>query len=162
MESRSASDWIRYLELKPHPEGGYYNEVYRSVDVAGNPPSRFSGPRNFCTSIYYLLQHGDRSVFHRIKSDEIWHHYDGGTLNLYVLTAQGVVVHKLGKMEGELPHVVIPANHWFAARVESASSFVLAGCTVSPGFDFSDFELAEREVLMKQFPEASTIITELT
>jgi len=160
----TADSWIRHLNLLPHPEGGFYKEVYRSSAATSDLPAGFEGQRNFSTSIYYLLRSGDRSIFHRIKSDELWHHYDGGTLSIYVLDGRGLTKLLLGKSveKGEVPQLVIPANTWFAARVETDSSYVLAGCTVSPGFDFADFELAHREELVRQFPSHATLISELT
>ena len=160
----TAEDWIRHLDLLPHPEGGFYKEVHRTLEKTNELPDRFDGPRSFSTSIYYLLRSGDRSVFHRIKSDELWHHYDGSSLTIYVLETGGLRTHKLGKSieKGELPQLIIPANHWFAARVEHTASFVLAGCTVSPGFDFRDFEMAAKEDLLNEYPAEAKIISELT
>lgn len=153
--------WIDLLNLIPHPEGGYYRETYRSTGVftlndAGEK-------RHYSTAIYFLLEAHDKSKFHRIKSDEIWHYHAGGELTIYVLTADGLVTHTLGAdiEHGNSLQVLIPAHHWFGARV-TKGSYVLSGCTVSPGFEFSDFELADRQALLSRFPDQSDMIRELT
>ena len=158
--------WIKYLGLLPHPEGGYYKETYRSPEVltASNLPERFKGDRNFSTAIYFLLRSEDRSVFHRIKSDEIWHFYQGSTLLIYVLHEKQLHIHRLGSDldKGDSLQVVIPANCWFGAHVENSESFSLCGCTVAPGFDFRDFEMGSREKLLREFPDFSVEIKRLT
>ena len=157
--------YIDHLQLQPHPEGGYYAETYRSSGVI--PASvllQFKGGRNYSTAIYYLLEHGDFSAFHRIKSDECWHHYVGGTLLIHVLNYDGTYVCiKLGPAidEGEVFQFVVPANTWFAAECAEKTSFVLTGCTVAPGFDFTDFEMADKELLLHEFPEYSSPIIKL-
>jgi len=158
--------WIDRLQLLPHPEGGFYRETYRSPDaipVAGLP-AHFEDRRNFSTAIYFLLRSQDRSFFHRIKSDELWHFHTGACLSIYVLGQRGLTVHKLGSDpdKGESLQVVIPANHWFGAKLSEPDRYTLSGCTVAPGFDFRDFELASRESLIKQFPSFDEIIYALT
>ena len=160
---KTAEYWIERLKLKHHPEGGFYRETYRSDGVISSSGlSQFGGSRNYCTAIYFLLRHQDKSVFHRIKSDEIWHFHDGDQLEIYVLDAAGLVTHRLGTDvdAGYQPQVIVPANHWFGAV--SKGSYVLASCTVSPGFDFSDFEIAQQEILLKEFPDHHTIIKKLS
>ncbi|MBA4057899.1 MAG: hypothetical protein C0490_24495, partial [Marivirga sp.] len=122
------------------------------------------GSRSISTAIYFLLRAQDRSLFHRIKSDELWHYHAGDTLHIYVLTHQGLVMHKLGTNleQGDALQVVIPANHWFGAIVSERGSYTLSSCTVAPGFDFQDFELAVREDLVKEFPGEKELITKLT
>lgn len=161
-----ASKWIRSLNLVQHPEGGFYKETYRSDDVipAGTFGSRFSGPRSACTSIFYLVTVGNFSAFHRIRSDEIWHFYAGGPLELHQLH-QGV--HSpvlLGKdvQSGQQLQYFVPAGAWFASAPAPGSAFSLLGCTVSPGFDFADFELAERGQLIKEYPNQAELIAKLT
>jgi uncharacterized protein len=156
--------WINHLELLPHPEGGFFKETYRATETVNEPPARFDGKRNFSTAIYFLLRSQDRSVFHRIKSDEIWHFYQGSTLSIYVLSNQGLTIHKLGSnpAQGESLQVVIPANCWFGAQVDEPGSYALCGCTVSPGFDFQDFEMANRNDLLKKYPEYEKEIIQLT
>jgi predicted cupin superfamily sugar epimerase len=160
-----AEYWIDRLALKPHPEGGYYKETYRSSEniLMCGLPSRFTSPRCFSTAIFFLLQSHDKSRFHRIKSDELWHFHYGASLIIYVLLKGRLSVFKLGSNldEGDSLQVTIPANCWFGARVGTPDSFTLASCTVAPGFDFKDFELGERKQLMHEFPMHANIITEL-
>lgn len=160
-----AKYWIDNLNLQPHPEGGFYKETYRSEEIlADNLPSRFQGPRNISTAIYFLLRSADKSLFHRIKSDELWHFHAGGTLNIYVLSHLGLITHKLGSnlAEGDVLQVAIPANYWFGATVLEKESYTLSSCTVAPGFDFQDFELAEQANLLREFPIHQEIIMKLT
>jgi uncharacterized protein len=163
---KSITYWIDKLNLLPHPEGGFYKETYRSAEqlAADALPARYGGARNYSTAIYFLLRSQDKSVFHRIKSDEIWHHYQGDTLLIYVLTEKGLDVLRLGcnPENGDQLQVVVPANCWFGARVEKPDTFTLAGCTVAPGFDFRDFEMATRTELINQFPLQEEIIVTLT
>jgi predicted cupin superfamily sugar epimerase len=130
------------LNLLPHPEGGHYAEVHRStinIDMDG-----FYGPRSLCTSIFFLLEVGEISSLHRIKSDELWYHHDGGILEIIEIDETGnEIITRLGKdlHDGcKLQHTV-KAGRWFGARPASGSEFCLVGCQVSPGFDFRDFEL---------------------
>jgi uncharacterized protein len=162
----SAEYWINHLDLQAHPEGGFYKETYRSdenISVAGLP-DRFPGSRCFSTAIYFLLRSEDRSMFHRIKSDELWHFHAGSSLSIYVLDSYGLSIIKLGANveAGESLQVVIPAGCWFGAKVNEPDSYVLAGCTVSPGFDFNDFELADRKNLLDDFPHHEDVVTMLT
>jgi len=115
------------------------------------------------TSIYFLLEHGEFSAFHRIASDELWHHYDGGTACIYEILPDGTLVrHLLGTEADAMPFVVIKAGSWFGSRVEVPGSYTLCGCTVAPGFDFDDFELADRAELTSLHPRHAAIIAELT
>ena len=162
-----ANEYISALKLKAHPEGGYYREVYRSYETIEKEclASRYSGSRSASTSIYFMLTKNEISHFHRITSDEIWHHYDGGCIHIYVINNQGKLeVRKIGKNlnKGESLQVVIENGQWFAARVEEGREFGLVGCTVAPGFDFADFELAEKQDLITAFPNHETIISEFT
>ena len=161
-----AEYWIQHLHLQPHPEGGFYKETYRSGEAIpqnGLPP-RFPGPRSFSTAIYFLLRSQDRSLFHRIKSDELWHWHAGSTLSIYVLDKQGLTVHRLGKNpdKGESLQIAIPANCWFGAKVDEENSYTLTGCTVAPGFDFEDFELGDRKELLQQYPNHIDAVELLT
>lgn len=162
----SAEYWIDRLALQPHPEGGFYRETYRSgenIQVCGLP-LRFTSPRSFSTAIYFLLRSNDKSLLHRIKSDELWHFHYGGTLNIYVLQHDDLSIFKLGSNldEGDSLQVAIPANSWFGARITSPDSYTLASCTVAPGFDFQDFQMGERRQLMNDFPMHAQLIAELT
>ncbi len=156
-------DLVEELQLKPHPEGGFYRETYRSKEEM--IPAWSSSKRNVATGIYFLLTSRSFSAFHRIKSDEMWHFYEGGSMTVYVIDPAGILSEiVLGRdiSNGESLQAVVPANHWFASRVNDGTSFSLVGCTVSPGFDFSDFELASRSDLIEQFPAHEQIITSLT
>jgi hypothetical protein len=154
---------IDRLQLLPHPEGGYYRETYRSKGIISREclGKDFSGDRNFSTYIYYLLLPGSNSVFHRIKQDEGWHFYDGSPLELHLISQAGVYNKlMLGRdlSKDETPQFVIPGGTWFAASVSNDHSFSLIGCTVAPGFDFADFEIADCKELLRQFPQHAQII----
>ena len=161
-----ATDIIEKLNLQKHPEGGYFQETYRSegeIDFSEN--SHFSGVRNCSTCIYFLLTSEEFSSFHRIKQDEIWHFYHGSAIRLFMISPQGdLTEHIIGNdlLQGQNPQLVVPANHWFAAEIVEPNSFALAGCTVAPGFDFADFELANRQELSNQFPQHQSLIDKLT
>ena len=123
------------------------------------------GNRSASTSIYFLLEYGEFSAFHRIASDELWHFYDGNTLYIYEIKENGELIkHLLGRdLENcEALQILIPAGSWFASRVEVAGGFALCGCTVAPGFDFADFELADRVILQEQFPQHVQLIASLS
>lgn len=163
---KTAEYWIEKLRLEPHPEGGYYREIYRSHESIEREalPNRFEGSRCFSTSIYYLLGNSDYSMFHRIRQDEIWHFYDGGCLQIHVIGSDGnYSLRKLGLdcEEGELPQVVIRAGDCFAAEPAERTPFCLAGCTVAPGFDFADFYAPDKGELTALFPAHSAIIDRL-
>ncbi|HXH19353.1 MAG TPA: cupin domain-containing protein [Chitinophagales bacterium] len=158
----SAKYWIEHLHLEPHPEGGYFRESYRSqgiIPASGLPT--YIGSRNYATCIYYLLPGNEFSAFHRLKSDEVWHFYDGCSLNLHIVLPEGTLITKvLGKIfeTGESLQHVVPAYHWFAAKPTDSDSYSLAGCTMSPGFDVKDFELGIFEELTKQYPQHTDFI----
>ena len=153
---KTANYWITKLNLEKHPEGGWFKEVYRSGEMISAEclSGSFKGARNISTSIYYLLEGSDFSVFHRIKSDEIWHYYTGNSSIEIITSRKGEIeIHKLGNQpeEGHIFQVVVPADTWFAARLADKKGFAFVGCTVSPGFHFDDFELAGKE-LLDEFP----------
>lgn len=153
---------IKYYNLLPHPEGGYYNESYKADTIYSiNFEDGKNYQRSSSTAIYYLLTNKDISVFHRIKSDEIWHFYSGNTLIIYEIDKNGrLIEHKLGKNleKNESFQIVIKAGNWFAAGLEDKKGYCLSGCTVSPGFEFADFEMAKKEELLKEYPRHSEII----
>ena len=163
----SAAEWIKRLSLEAHPEGGYYKEVYRSKEIipADALPDRFGSARNCCTSIYYLLEQGQFSAFHRMKQDEIWHLYDGGPLQIHMLFEDGdYQTIYIGCEEDEryVLQGVAPAGCWFGAEPMADAPYALIGCTVSPGFDFADFELAKRADLLVKYPQHQALIRRLT
>jgi predicted cupin superfamily sugar epimerase len=165
--NKTAEYYIEKLKLEKHPEGGAFKEIYRSGGEiqADALPERFGGARAFSTSIYFLLKGDEISAFHRIKSDEIWHFYDGSAATIYIIDEQGNLTEKVignNPEAGESFQAVVPLNCWFAARVNNSAGFMLAGCTVSPGFDFHDFELGLRRGLIEKFPQFRELIEQLT
>lgn len=155
------------LNLLPHPEGGYFKETYRSemlVD-AEHLNKEFSGQRNLSTAIYFLIEQANFSALHKIKSDEIWHFYDGDALEVIEIDDLGhLKFTAVGRnlSEGEHMQYLVKANTWFGSRVKAGGRFSLVGCTVAPGFDFRDFEMAKREDLTRKFPQHKKIIEEMT
>ena len=164
-----AAFWIERLDLRPHPEGGYYRETYRAAETVAHEalPARFDRARAFSTAVYFLITRDAFSAFHRIRSDELWHFYAGGAVTLVILDAAStgeLATASLGcdAARGESPQIVIPAGAWFAAEVAAPADFALVGCTVAPGFDFADFELGERARLLRQYPQHRGVIERLT
>tara|TARA_B100000989_G_scaffold298692_1_gene289197 strand:+ start:40496 stop:40972 length:477 start_codon:yes stop_codon:yes gene_type:complete len=152
------------MELEPHPEGGYFKQTYAAEDHFTVPKQYEGSTRPAATHIYYLLDGEDYSSWHRIKSDEIWHFYAGSTLSLHILNTDGFLeTIKLGNGITEhnaVFHYCVPKELWFAASVDDKDSYSLLGCTVSPGFDYRDWELADNETLLKQFPQHRDIINQ--
>ncbi len=164
---RTADEWIDALHLVPHPEGGCFRETYRSRDVvaADALPPRFGGPRPVSTAIYFLLKGSQYSALHRLRADEVWHHYAGSPLTISQLHASGTLIEvRLGTADDgrSLPQVVVPAGCWFGAVVDDADSYALLGCTVAPGYCEEDFELGDRAALMASFPQHAGLIARLT
>lgn len=166
MNNQTIKELVENLNLLPHPEGGFYKEVYRSEGVIPQANLQgFDGDRNYCTSIYFLLTSDNFSAFHRIKQDEIWHFYGGSTLYVHIIDADGNYTREEVGMDlknGEVPQLVVPAGCWFASSVKDENSYSFVGCTVAPGFDFNDFELADRAELSAQFPKHANVIQQLT
>lgn len=168
----TAQDYISSLNLQPHPEGGYFAETYRADETipAHALPDRFGEARAFGTAIYFLLESHHISALHRIKSDEIWHFYAGAPLEVFVIYPDATLrVIRLGSNpdRGEVFQAVVPAGCWFGSKpfVELTSTntpFSLVGCTVAPGFDFADFEMADRAALLTEYPQHRTVIDMLT
>lgn len=130
-----AKNIIESLGLQPHPEGGLYRETYRHQQPDGG--------RGASTAIYYMLRAGERSHWHRVDVDEMWHWYAGAPLSLSISRdGQNPVDHLLGQdiLEGERPQILVPASAWQSA--ESLGAWTLVGCTVAPAFEFSGFEMA--------------------
>lgn len=132
-----AQGYIQKLNFTPHPEGGYYKEIYR-------------------------LESGDFSSLHKLNSDEQWFHIDGSALTIY--SKGNYSKYHIGKNldAGELPCAIVPYGNWFGGTVDDANSFSLVGCVVSPAFDFADFELAKKDQLIKRFRQHGGLIERLT
>ena len=162
----SIEEIVAHYQMLQHPEGGYYKETYRSDEMIPQKAlhSRFGGDRYLSTAIYFLLDQGNFSAFHRIKSDETWHFYAGQALEIFVLSANGTLqIIQLGNQiqMGETFQATVPAGAWFASRPAPKTAFSLVGCTVAPGFDFADFELAQADALVLEFPQHETLIRSL-
>ena len=160
---RTAEYYIEKLELIQHPEGGWYKETYRSEGKIGKDSLRqdFPGSRSYSTSILFLLQGDEVSALHKIKSDELWNFHDGNGLTIHELNSEGKYIqHKLGlNMDAkELPQIIIPAGSWFASEVIDDGDFCLVGCSVAPGFDFEDFQLAKANELLSKYPDQKTLV----
>jgi uncharacterized protein len=154
---------IRRLQLEPHPEGGYFRETYRDdarVRREGSDETRAAS-----TAIYYLLCDGAHSSWHRIRSDEVWHFYAGDCIDIHVIDAQGkLLTHRLGNAvlhDDAVFQAVVKAGDWFAAECSDAEGRALVGCTVAPGFEFAEFELAESGVLEALCPQHRELISRL-
>jgi predicted cupin superfamily sugar epimerase len=163
----SANYWIEKLQLTQHVEGGAFREVYRSplTIPRRSLPLFFQGDRSASTSIYFLLTAGQFSAFHRIASDELWHFYFGDPLLIYEIGHSGLLTtHRLGcdPEKGECFQTVVRAGSWFASTPAPGSEYALVGCTVAPGFDFAEFELAECTALAQQYPHHAEVIKRLT
>ena len=143
---------IEKLHLEPHPEGGYYRQLY------GNDAS---GKKDVST-IYYMLTGSDMSAFHRLHGvTEIWYYHAGEPLNIYVIGTDGkLAVHTLSP-EGEMQVVILP-EQWFAAEIPSKKGYCLVGCAVASAFSFENFELGRKEVLVQQYPQYAELISRLT
>ena len=157
---------IDRFSLSPHPEGGWYVQTYKSSELvpADALPARFGGQRAFSTAIYFLLEKGNFSAFHKIKSDECWHFYAGDPLLIFLIYQNGdLEIIQLGKDidKGHHFQFVVPANCWFASRPAPGSEYCFSGCTVAPGFEFSDFELANCAELSAIYPQHKDLIKEL-
>lgn len=166
MRIKRKDELIKLLNLHPHPEGGFFKEVYRSEEVInGGKLDGFPAGRNYSTAIYYLLGSEDISCFHQIKSDEVWHHYEGSSITIHVIHEDGQYeALSLGKKlsDQQQPQCMVPAGAWFGVTVDEQDHFALCGCTVSPGFDFEDFEMGDQDQMIQTFPEHEVIIQKLT
>lgn len=158
---------IEKLGLIRHPEGGWFRESYRadgSVPLSGLP-GRSGGDRPYSTAIYFLLNRGEVSRFHRILSDELWHFHAGTQLTIHILAPDGE--YRSLAVGPDLSgddsfQAVVPAGCWFGAEVTGVGAFTLVSCTVAPGFDFADFELADRDDLLRRYPEHGELVRRLT
>ena len=151
--NKTAFELTRHLNMTPHPEGGYFVETWRSAEFCQLPTL---GRRNLGTSIYFLMPHGQVSKFHRLTADEIWHFYQGDPITVLTLDPErGLQKHLVGAIgtAHAAPQLIIPKGTWFGALHEDTGSqgYTLVGCTVSPGFEFQDFELAKRQQLLAEY-----------
>jgi predicted cupin superfamily sugar epimerase len=148
---------IRTLGLRPHPEGGYFAETYRSEDRVNCGERR----RSAITTAQYLLTGEEFSAFHRLRSDEIWHHYAGGSVAIDLINPDGRR-QEVTIGEGKCWYAAIPPGVWFAAHLLDRHSYVLVGCDVAPGFEFEDFEVGSRADLLREFPKHAALIERWT
>jgi predicted cupin superfamily sugar epimerase len=165
MSEPSAQQIIARLQLAPHPEGGHYREVFRSAATVEHPSAGHDARRSAMTSIYFLLEDGERSAWHRVRSDEAWCLLAGGPLELHMLGPDGqpsMVMLGAGFESGQSMQAVVPANWWQAAQPAPGARFVLCACIVAPGFDFADFDLAGREQLAAQYPTCRDLVARFT
>jgi len=166
MNTMKAQEVIRLFQLQPHPrEDGFFRETYRSDDlVTGGLPARYKSGRCFSTAILFLIVAGKHSAFHRLQSEEIFHYYSGGPAELVIIREDGSLrVHVLGSDigAGHVVQVVVPRNTWQALRLTGSAPWILVGCTVSPGFEYEDYEEANKEDLLEAFPQHSALVSSL-
>jgi uncharacterized protein len=164
--TRDAEYWIDKLRLEPHPEGGHYRQTYRSELMIDRSalPAEFAGERAASTAIYFMLSRDDFSAFHRLRSDEMWHFYAGSGLVVHLIARDGAYSQILLGTDpeaGEEFQAVVRAGCWFASEVRERKPWALVGCTVAPGFDFADFEMAKRAELAREFPQHRALIERL-
>ena len=167
MENISANYWINKLKLISHPEGGFYKETYKSSCHIDSNIEHATGSRSIASAIYYLLQAGDFSAFHRLDADEMWHYYAGDCLNLYLINNETRAMETtiIGNSEfykHAVFQAVVPKNTWFAAEPCTGSQYCLVGATVFPAFIFKTFELAVTQQLLQSYPEHASLISKLT
>ena len=168
MSSRpTAEELIETLSLRPHPEGGWYREVYRSPEeiVAKALAPRYEGRRRMATSILFMLQAKEVSALHRVSSDETWLFHMGDPLELVAIDKNGA--HTRCKLGHDLPagqvlQRTVPHGAWQGARVADGGAYSLVGCVVAPGFDFKDFEMGERAALLERYPQHAELIRRFT
>jgi predicted cupin superfamily sugar epimerase len=161
------TQWIARLGLEPHPEGGYFVETYQSPDVLQKSglPGRYTADRFSAKLIYFLLPADQVSKFHRLKCEEIWCYHWGASLTLSLIALDGTLQHvHLGPdwENGEHFHASIPHGVWFGAKVNPPGAYALVSCVTVPGFEFADFELADRQQLLQEYPQHAQIIELLT
>jgi len=152
--------WIKHLNLQPHPEGGWYREVFRSANQVTRLNS--AAAKQACTSIYYLLEEADFSGFHRIASDELWYFHKGEPLLIHAIDENGhYTAHELSDQPAGNLSVAITAGIWFASEIPSKKGFTLVSCAVAPGFEFSEFEMGEKNELIAFYPEHAGLLHRL-
>ena len=159
----TAEYWIQHLNLKPHPEGGFFKEEYRSnIEIdQHNLPVGYKSARRIATSIYYMLRSQDISRLHRLKSDELWYFHSGGAIKVYVIDTEGNKhTYLLGSNHerAEQYSLLIPGGSIFCAEVTEKASYGLVSCVVCPGFEFEDFEMFDKEDLIQAYPKHTALI----
>lgn len=160
-----ARELIDRLDLEAHPEGGYYRRTYESGETIPSDvlPAGYESPRRLGSSILFLLPAEEVSRLHRLRGDEMWHFYEGASLDIHVFGGEeGYRTLRLGSdlRAGEFPQHVVRGGHWFGATVPE--EYALVGCTVWPEFRFEDFEMADRAELLRQYPDQQSVIERLT
>lgn len=156
-----AADYIHQLGMQKHPEGGYFVETYRSDTMVQSP----IGDRTAGTVIYFMLLKDFFSAFHRLRSDETWYYHAGSSTSVHCLHPDGTlntIIIGPNLHHGEALQIHIPSGTWFSAEVTGEGEFILVSCSVSPGFEFADFELASRAVLTELYPQHMALIHRLT
>jgi predicted cupin superfamily sugar epimerase len=168
MHELKKEHWVKKLDLVPHPEGGFYKQTFRSDNMV-TIPGKIEIPHSAGTDIYYLMGSpviGDFSAWHTLHNlEESWHYHYGKDVIIYIIDSKGnIIENHLGLGENAKLQVHIPANSWVCAAVnsENPDDYALVGCTVHPGFDFKDFELADKSNLSKEFPQHKAIIEKYT
>lgn len=165
MSSPTVEQLIQNFQLVPHVEGGYFREDFKSEIWLPKEITGRGGDRSFLTTCYYLLGQGDRSIFHRLKSDEIWHFYSGGPIDMYEIDAQGCLTKiVLGSdvAHGHQFKHLVKRNTWFGVLPQKETEYAFFGATVFPGFEFDDWEKGDKEFLINLCPKAAEIIRKLT
>ncbi len=140
---------IDSLQLQPHPEGGFYKEIYRSENIVFESTS--TREKSACTSIYFLLVGQDFSCWHRIKSDETWFFHSGCDVLVHFFNKDKMLETRQLGLEAKKFQMTLPANTWFAAKTTNEASYCLVSCVVAPGFEFDEFEIAKREQLLVEY-----------
>ena len=166
MKNYNLNYYIEKLGLLPHPEGGYYKQTFHSTETTSDQELSvsFEGKRKLYTSIYFLLTSNNISHFHRLKSDELWYFHGGSSLTIHIIDEQGNYMEKklgLDLDNGEVPQVLVPKNCIFGSSCSDEDSFSLVGCMVSPGFEFTDFELFTQSELLEKYPQHKEIILKM-
>jgi uncharacterized protein len=161
---RNARYWIEELKLAPHPEGGHFRQTYKS-DLTIPAKPCLMAQRTASTGIYFLVEGENFSAFHRLRSDEMWRFYAGSPLHIEIIASDGAysnVVLGSDPEDGQVFQAVVSAGCWFASHVADWKGWALVGCTVAPGFEFEDFEMAKRREPAEQFPQHRRLIDRLT
>ncbi|BBF43715.1 hypothetical protein of cupin superfamily [Lachnospiraceae bacterium KM106-2] len=163
---KTAEYFVKQLQMIPHPEGGFYKECYQSEEkiTSNELQVDYEEKRKLWTSIYFLLRNGEVSHFHRLKSDEMWYYHAGSSLTIYMISPEGVLkTEQLGLQieKGERPQVLVPKDYIFGSAMNE-EGFALVGCMVSPGFEYRDFELFQRNELLQKYPQYKEVIQKLT